>query len=285
MRAYVPAYSLQRPPSLEATLELLQAHPGRFRPLAGGTDLMVVYNAGKLPPCEFLDISRLPELQGIEANNQELTLGALTTYSTVLRHPLIQAEYPNLAAAAFCTGAVAIQNRGTLGGNIANASPAADSPPALLVYGAQIELISVRGRRRVDYADFHLDYKKTAMAADELIARIVLPRATGARFHFYRKVGTRKAQAISKVCLAACADGSGIRLGWGAVAPVPALSPKTAELLRGLGQQPLNDSVRSMLQSEISPIDDIRSNRDYRRRVAENLLEQCWSEYLQWSPT
>lgn len=284
MRAYLPSYSLQRPASLEETLELLNAHPGRFRPLAGGTDLMVVYNAGKLPAAEFLDISRLPELQGIEVNNQEVTLGALTTYSSVLRQPLLRQEYPNLCAAAFWTGAVAIQNRGTLGGNIANASPAADSPPALLTYDAELELVSVRGRRRVPYADFHLDYKRTAMAADELIARIVLPRLTARAFHFYRKVGTRKAQAISKVCLAARIDAQGVRLGWGAVAPIPAATPRTREALGALGRRPVDESVRSALRSEISPIDDIRSNREYRMRVAENLLEQCWSEYLEWTP-
>lgn len=284
MRAYLPSYSLQRPASLEATLEMLNQHPGRFRPLAGGTDLMVVYNAGKLPAGEFLDISRCSELQGIEVNNQEVTLGALTTYSTILKHPTLVAEYPNLTAAAFWTGAAAIQNRGTLGGNAANASPAADTPPALLSYGAEIELVSVRGRRRVPYDQFHLDYKKTAMQPDELIARFVLPRVWNPRFHFYRKVGTRKAQAISKVLLSACVDGATVRLGWGAVAPVPAATPRTCQALATLGRKPFDDSVRAVLRQEITPIDDVRSNREYRMRVAENLLEQCWSEYLQWTP-
>ena len=283
MRAYLPDFTLQRPADLQACLHMLHEHPGRFRPLAGGTDLMVLFNAGKLPPGELLDISRFQELQGIEVSPQSVRLGALATYRDILQHPLLKTEFPNLVQAAFWTGASAIQNRGTLGGNVANASPAADTPPALLSYGAQIELVSSQGTRTLDYAHFHLDYKKTAMRPDELIAALIVPRPGSARFHFYRKVGTRKAQAISKVCLAGCVDGGLVRLGFGAVAPVPAACPELAQALAALGRNPIGVEVLSVLRQAVAPIDDIRSNREYRQRVCENLLLQMWAEYLQWS--
>ncbi|MBT9582609.1 FAD binding domain-containing protein [bacterium] len=284
MRAFLPQYNLQRPVSLAEGLQLLHDQPGRFRPFAGGTDLMVLFNAGKLPAGDFLDISRFEELKGIEVSDSEVRLGALVTYQEILHHPVLQDEFPNLVQAAFWTGAAAIQNRGTLGGNAANASPAADTPPALLSYGARIELVSGQGRRSLDYSSFHLDYKKTALRPDELIAALIVPRPTQPRFHYYRKVGTRKAQAISKVCLAACADGGRVRLGFGAVAPVPAACPQLSDVLTRLGRNPLQAEVRQALHQEVTPIDDIRSNREYRRRVAENLLDQMWSEYLKWSP-
>jgi CO/xanthine dehydrogenase FAD-binding subunit len=284
MRAYFPHYNLQRPASLQEGLQWLHERPGHFRPLAGGTDLMVLFNAGKLAAGDFLDISRFSELQGIEVSPAQVRLGALVTYSEILQHPVLKEHFPNLVQAAFWTGAAAIQNRGTLGGNAANASPAADTPPALLSYGAQIELVSLQGRRSLDYAQFHLDYKKTAMRPDELIATLVVPRSQGRCFHFYRKVGTRKAQAISKVCLAGCVDGGRVRLGFGAVAPVPAACPRLSEALTQLGRNPLNAEIRQILHQEVTPIDDIRSNREYRSRVAENLLDQMWSEYLKWSP-
>lgn len=278
MRAFPANYSIQRPAHLEEAMALLSEDPVRTRPIAGGTDLMVLYNAGKLPPARLVDISRLPELRGIEANREEVTLGALTTYRQVQRHAVLMAEFPNLTAAAFWTGAAAIQSRGTLGGNAANASPAADSPPALLAYDAALELVGPEGRRRIPYREFHLGYKQTALGRGELIARIVLPRVAEPRFHFYRKVGTRGAQAISKVCLAACAarDGS-VRLGWGAVAPTPAASPEASAAWTQGGQALLEG-----LRRDIAPIDDVRSNRLYRQQVAENLLLQCHAEWQAW---
>ena len=284
MRAYMPQYSLQRPNSLQEGLQLLHDQPGHFRPLAGGTDIMVLFNAGKLPGGDFLDISCFDELRGIQVSPTEIRMGALTTYREIMRDSVLQHEFPNLVDAAFWTGAAAIQNRGTLGGNAANASPAADSPPSLLSYGAQIELVSSQGKRTLDYADFHLDYKKTAMRPDELISALIVPRVEGASFHFYRKVGTRKAQAISKVCLAACIRDGRVQLGFGAVAPVPAHCPQLAQALTQLGRNPLTSEVRAALHQAVTPIDDVRSNRDYRRRVCENLLDQMWGEYLKWSP-
>jgi CO/xanthine dehydrogenase FAD-binding subunit len=160
-----------------------------YRPLAGGTDVMVLLSAGKLASRRWVDLWALDELRGIEIRDDAIVLGALTTYTDVRRHPVASVELPMLAQAARETGGVAIQNRGTLGGNIANASPAADSPPALLAYDAEVDLVSSRGSRRVPYAGFHTGYKQTVAAPGELVARIIVPRAD--RTSFYRKVGPR----------------------------------------------------------------------------------------------
>jgi CO/xanthine dehydrogenase FAD-binding subunit len=284
MRAYVPAYRLISPASLTDALATLASEPGVWQPFAGGTDLMVLLESGKLPHKNYLNIWNLAALRGIEVATEHITLGALTTYTEVQSHGVLGEEFPMLCQAASETGGLAIQNRGTLGGNIANASPAADSPPALLAYNAELELLSVRGSRWVPYQSFHTGYKETVMQPDELLARIRLPRVWPDLRHYYRKVGTRKAQAISKVCFAATArinDGivDVIRIALGSVAPVPLRCRKTEAVLQGAV---LDESgiakARTELSREIVPIDDIRSTRDYRLKVSLNLLEDFLRE-------
>jgi len=245
---------------------------------------MVLLEAGTLPRGRYVSVWGLPELRGVEVTDTAVTLGALTTYSDVLAHPVLRAEFPMLAQAAAETGGVATQNRGTLGGNIANASPAADSPPALLVYDAELELVSVRGSRRVPYDRFHTGYKKMDLAADELIRSITIPRGRRGWIESYRKVGTRKAQAISKICFAAAAalDGDVVRdarLALGSVAPTVVRCAHAEAALRG---RTLVDEVvaaaREALARDIAPIDDVRSTARYRLRVAENLLIQFLTE-------
>ena len=176
MRAFLPAYDLRAPATLREALSLLAGAPNAWRPFAGGTDLMVLLEAGKLPEARYLGLWKLSELRGIEERGDTISLGALTTYTEVMRSAVLQTEFPLLCRAAAETGGVATQNKGTLGGNIANASPAADTPPALLVYRAELELVSQRGTRRVVYDQFHRGYKEMDLAPDELIARIHLPR-------------------------------------------------------------------------------------------------------------
>jgi len=278
VRAFVPSYELTTPSSLADALALLHREPGVWKPFAGGTDLMVLLEAGRLPHRHYVNIWGLPELRGIEATDTHVTLGALTTYTDVQSHPILQSEFPMLCQAASETGGLAIQNRGTLGGNIVNASPAADSPPALLAYDAEIELISTAGSRWLPYRGFHTGYKQMLIAPHELLARIRMPRNTRNATHYYRKVGTRKAQAISKVCLAALAkldhDQIGdVKIALGSVAPVVVRCVQTEDALRG--QKPDSATIKSacaMLAKEISPIDDIRSTADYRLQVAKNLL-------------
>jgi CO/xanthine dehydrogenase FAD-binding subunit len=258
---------------------VLAGESGSWQPFAGGTDLMVLLEAGKLPHKNYLNIWNLAELRGIEVSPEHVTLGALTTYTEVQSNPILREEFPMLCQAASETGGLAIQNRGTLGGNIANASPAADSPPALLAYDAELELVSVNGARWVKYQGFHTGYKQMIMRPDELLARIRLPRTSTDAHHYYRKVGTRKAQAISKVCFAGTARISedtvaDVRIVLGSVAPVPLRCIRTENVLRGakLDRNSI-DQAQAALAGEIVPIDDIRSTRDYRLRVSLNLLE------------
>ena len=278
MRAFIPDYQLATPESLTDVLALLNKEPDVWKPFAGGTDLMVLLEAGKLDHRNYINIWGLRELRGIEANDTHITLGALTTYTEVQADPILRREFPMLCQAASETGGLAIQNRGTLGGNIVNASPAADSPPALLAYDAEIELVSTRGSRRLPYQGFHTGYKQMQLGPDELLVRIRLPRNTAGVVHYYRKVGTRKAQAISKVCFAGVGKMNGeqvddVRIVVGSVAPIVVRCVKTEAALRG--QKPDDETIRKAcvsFEQEISPIDDIRSTAKYRLQVAKNLL-------------
>ena len=258
---------------------MLANEPGVWRPFAGGTDLMVLLEAGKLPHKKYLNIWNLPELRGIEVTASQVTLGALTTYTEVQQEKVLQAEFPMLCQAASETGGLAIQNRGTLGGNIVNASPAADSPPALLAYDAELELVSLAGARWVPYQGFHIGYKQMGIRPDELLTRIRLPRSSEKLQHYYRKVGTRKAQAISKVCFAGTAQVRAgkiddLRIALGSIAPVPLRCVQTEDALRGSELNKTSiDRARAVLANEIVPIDDIRSTRNYRQQVSLNLLE------------
>src|SRR5713101_9247377 len=203
MRSDPADYELIAPGNLQAVVSLLADEPGKWLPIAGGTDVMVLYAAGKLPARKLVSIWNLPELRGIEISPEEIRIGAACSYTDLREHEIIAREFPLLASAARWTGGIANQNRGTLGGNIVNASPAADSLPALLAYDAELILVSVRGERRLPYRNFHTDYKKTKLASDELVRAICLPRQFAGYFCYTRKVGARNAQAISKVCIAA----------------------------------------------------------------------------------
>jgi CO/xanthine dehydrogenase FAD-binding subunit len=279
VRAYLPAYEMETPRDLAAALSRMAGEPGVWRAFAGGTDLMVLLEAGKLPHGKFLNIWNLAELRGIAVSSEYVTLGALTTYAEVQRHEILAREFPLLCRAAAETGSVATQNRGTLGGNIANASPAADSPPALIVYGAEIEIVSAGGARWVAYESFHSGYKKMNLHVGELIRSIRVARAHGAWNQYFRKVGTRRAQAVSKICFA----GAGrieagriaeVRIALGSVAPTVLRAVRVEELLRG--ERPADAALllaaQDVLGAEITPIDDMRSTGRYRRNVARNLL-------------
>jgi CO/xanthine dehydrogenase FAD-binding subunit len=209
-----------------------------------------------------------------------MTINALTTYSEIRRHELLIREFPLLCRAAAETGSFATQNRGTLGGNIANASPAADSPPALLVYDAELELVSANGARWVPYRGFWKGYKKIDLRDDELICAIRMPRNKTFSKQFYRKVGTRRAQAISKVCFAGAAHMDAgrivdVRIALGSVAPTVLRATETEKILQG--EKPAAATLHAAQESlarEIVPIDDMRSTARYRLRVAQNLLAE-----------
>jgi CO/xanthine dehydrogenase FAD-binding subunit len=273
MRSFVPVYDMVTPRDIDDALARLP----EWRPFAGGTDLMVLFEAGKLRHTRFMNIWPLAELKGIDVAPDYVTLGALTTYTEVQRHAVLRREFPMLCRAAAETGGIAIQNRGTLGGNIVNASPAADAPPALLAYGAEVELTSRGGSRWIAYDGFHIGYKQMDMQADELLTRIRLPRdQADDAVHYYRKVGTRKAQAISKICFVGYArreNGSvkEVRIALGSVAPTVIRCRRAEALVMG---HPVDGGILD----DISPIDDMRSTLEYRARVTANLMEEFRSQ-------
>ncbi len=322
MKGFTADYNLMSPKNLPEALEWLALTDAR--PFAGGTDLMVQLEAGRLPKGNYLSLHRLQELKQIIVTDHEVRIGAGVTYSEIRKHPLLQSEFPMLVQAAKLTGAWAIQNRGTLAGNIANASPAADSPPALLCYEAKLEIVcyeakresvSQIARRQVAYRDFHQGYKKTDLHPHELISQIILPRLSQqsrdtnaqnevlSERHYYRKVGTRAAQSITKVSLAGRAtvstslaststNTSGpntaeqrrilqVRLALASVGPTVTQAVATENFLKGqILTSQLIQEARKILAKEIHPLDDIRSTKEYRKHVAQNLLEEFLNELL-----
>jgi CO/xanthine dehydrogenase FAD-binding subunit len=263
---------------------------GPARPIAGGTDLMVALT-GELggPPDRVLDLWRLDDLRGISLDGGAIVLGALTTYTDIRRSALCREHLPALVEAAATIGAVQIQNRGTLGGNIANASPAGDTLPVLLALDAEMLLGSTAGERTVPASAFWTAYRKTALAPEELILRVRIPLAAGRETRF-RKVGTRRAQAISKVVLALSyldagpsAPWSNVRLALGSVAPTPIRARSTEAVLEGRPPTPETaDRAAETLAGELQPIDDVRSTAEYRRLVAARVLHRLVREAGGW---
>jgi CO/xanthine dehydrogenase FAD-binding subunit len=241
-------------------------------PLAGCTDVYVNLNFGTLPAKRFIDLWPLDDLRKIRLSEGVLSIGALATYTEIIRSPLVRRRLPIIAAAAREIGGVQIQNRGTLGGNIANGSPAGDTLPVLAVADATLVLASAAGERRVPFNSFYTGYRHSVLRADELIVAVEVPRTVGRQW--FRKVGTRAAQAISKVVMAGIRS-ERPRLALGSVAPTVVRLPLTeAALAAGI---PVGEARRT-LEEEIQPIDDLRSTVEYRRRVSGNLLEQFWSD-------
>ncbi len=268
------------PGGLDAVLELLAGEPGAWTPIAGGTELMVAFAAGRLAAPKLVSLWNIPALRFIETGAGSAAIGAASTFLDLRAHAVLAAKLPLLVKAASWIGSIANQSRATLGGNLVNGSPAADSSPALLVYDAEVELISVRGRRRIPYAEFHTGYKRNALATDELLYAVHLPCRFTRHKQYIRKVGARRAMAVAKAALAATAllrDGvvGEIRLAAASVAPVPTRLYQAEAALAGrpITRQTVQDA-REALLAEVRPIDDIRSTAEYRRRVTANLLEE-----------
>jgi CO/xanthine dehydrogenase FAD-binding subunit len=284
MRGNAAEHQLIAPGSLPAVLDLLAPAPGQWMPIAGGTELMVAFAAGRLSFPKLVSLWGVEELRFIDNRHDELVIGAGTTFSDLRASAAVAADFPLLDKAASWIGSIANQTRATLGGNLVNGSPAADSSPALLVYDAEIELISVRGRRRMPYCEFHTGYKQNAMTADELLYAVHLPRRFSQHRQYLRKVGTRRAMAISKVAIGATALMKNeviaeIRVAAASLASFPARLTRTEAALAG--KAPSADvfqAARQALLAEAQPIDDIRSNAQYRKTVGANLVEEFLRE-------
>jgi CO/xanthine dehydrogenase FAD-binding subunit len=274
------------PRTLEEAYAALAADPGGIKLLAGGTDLFVLANAGLLDAERFLDLWALDELRGIIDEGDSVRLGALTTYTQLIRSPLVGAHAPALVEASRTVGAAQIQNRGTLGGNVVNASPAGDTLPVLAACDAVLEVGGPRGERLIPFHAFYTGYRRTVLAPDEILLAVRLPKPRPDERTFFFKVGTRRAQAISKVVLAlrinAC--GSSIRevaIGLGSLAPTVIRAPRTEALLRRTELTPdLARQAQLLLTQEVMPIDDLRSTAHYRRTVTGNLLARALRLYL-----
>jgi len=263
--------ALLRPRSLDDALHMLRDE-GPLVPLAGCTDLYVGLHFGTVSESRFLDLQGLRALRGIRLRGETLVIGALATYSELIASPLVRRRLPILAEASRWVGSPQIQNRGTLGGNVANASPAGDTLPVLAVAEATVLLRSLDGERRVPFGAFYTGYRQTVMRPDELIVAIEVPPVEGRQW--FRKVGTRAAQAISKVVMAAV-RAPRPRIALGSVAPTVVRLPRTEAVLAGGGTLA---EAQAVLLGEIQPIDDLRSTAAYRRQVSANLLAQFWSD-------
>lgn len=279
------------PKGLDEVLSLLAERAARNEKtvlLAGGTDWFVERHVappedeGTLPL--VVDVSRLEALRALSLEGDTLRVGGAVTYLALRKDPRVAGRCPLLAAMARDVGALQIQARGTLGGNLASGSPAADGVAALAALDATLLLRSVRGARRVPLSAFYTGYRRSVLAADEMIEAIEIALAPEGSPFVWRKVGTRQAQAISKVALAGLAvveSGRAKRLGLGmaSVAPTVAFLPAT----RALGlSRPLAEvtdaDVESAVLADVSPIDDIRSTAAYRRHVAVRLVQRFFEE-------
>jgi xanthine dehydrogenase iron-sulfur cluster and FAD-binding subunit A len=271
-----PAY--YRPRSLEEALEILVQRAGEVRPLAGGTDLLVLAKDGLVNPAALFDLNSVPELKGIEEEDGQLRIGAAVTHSEIMGSALVDRYCPALPMACACIGGPQIRNRATLGGNLANAAPAADTVPPLYVADAVVQLVSVSERRDVPIAEFFTGPRKSVLAPDELILGVKVPRRPGVRAAFLR-LGQRQAQAISKVSIAVAMtfrDGrpDWVRVALGAVGPTVIRAPETEKALMGGGYDALRQALAAVKQ-EVRPVDDLRSSREYRREMSAVLLERA----------
>lgn len=268
-----------RPEDISSALDILERLGGRAQIIQGGTDVMVGRSLGIAEPENWLDISRVSELQKIDDEDGALVIGAGVSLSRLQEDPRIRQYWPILAASAAQTGAPAIQNRATLGGNICNASPAADNAPALLVYNAELEIAGSKGSYRLPYQDFNRAYRQTALDPGEILTSIRLRPQHPDISHYFRKVGTRAAQAISKVALAATLrfDSMGrlesAAFGFASVAAIPVKANNLAEGIVGKKREDIGlPMIRKHLVEDISPQSDIRSNKYYRMEIATRLV-------------
>jgi xanthine dehydrogenase small subunit len=270
MRTALSRTSLLEPRSLSEALRWMRDEPAV--PLAGCTDVYVGFNFGTQPARRFINIWQLDQLRGISTLGRGIRIGALATWSEIASAPVVRKRLPMLCEAALQIGGVQIQNRGTIGGNIANGSPAGDSLPVLMAADAIIEVRGADHVRRLPMTSFYTGYRQTGLRPDELIVAIEVPQVDGVQW--FRKVGTRAAQSISKVVMAAVRAGRP-RIALGSVAPTVVRVTRTED---GLASGATLREAQDILREEIRPIDDMRSSAVYRREVAANLLARFWSD-------
>lgn len=267
------------PKNLKEVVSLVSNHPN-YKILAGGTDLCVQMNCGTLTPEGFINIWGLNELRGIIEEDDHIEIGALATHREISSNKIVKMYFQPLADSCKTIGAVQIQNRGTLAGNVMNASPAGDSLPVLLAYDAKILAVSKTGTRVIDFKDFYTGYKKTALKKDEFITKFQIPKAGPDEISRFVKIGQRKAQAISKVvaCFRLGLDGdavSKVAIAFGSVAETPIRLSKSEKIILGNKMdKKIVEKVMKSVEKEVTPIDDIRSTGKYRRHICKILVKR-----------
>lgn len=260
------------PASVNDALRLLAEAPAALTPIAGGTDLLVSWHHCPRDDARFLDLTRLAaELSELRLTRDVLELGALTTYWDVLQSPAVTAAVPLLAHAARQVGAIQIQTRGTWAGNIGNGSPAADGVPVLLAYDATVVLASAAGCREVPLDAYWTGYKQSVRRPDELIVAIRMPRRPRS-VEWFHKVGARSAQTITKVGVAVVRDSAGWRIAANSVAPFVCRCRHLEAALAAGRAFARPDDIAAILQSDVAPIDDLRSTAAYRLNVLARIL-------------
>lgn len=277
----IGAFEYHAPRSLDEALMMLGEYSTDARLLAGGTDLVPGMREGRLKPGHVINIKRISTLRHIETHEDGLHLGALTTLSDVVHSPIVREGYPALAQAAASMAAVQIRNLATVGGNLCNASPAADLAPPLIALNAQIEIAGKNGIRWLPSGDFFKGPGRSALEAGEMLIGIRVPKPNPDQHSVYLKMSPRGAMDIAVVGIAvALTDGSGIcrkaQIVMGAVGPVPLHALKAEESLRG---QPITakqiEQAARLAADESSPIDDVRASAWYRKAVTEALTRRA----------
>ena len=273
-----------KPQSLSHVFELLQKHSFHARLLAGGTDLLVRLKSGQLNPEAVVDIKDIPELNtGVQKNGQSIKIGALTLMAVLEEHPVIKEHFPAFAEAAHNIGSVQIRNRATIAGNLCNASPAADSAPALLIYKTSVICISPRGEREVALSDFITGPGKTALAPDELVKEIVLPIPSNNQAAAFSRLTRRKGVDLATINLCCQVNKSGLtRFALGAVGPVPFIVEDTTGKLASPTLQPdQKKTLISQLMEKATPITDVRASKEYRQAMLTVLAQRALNSALE----
>jgi carbon-monoxide dehydrogenase medium subunit len=283
----LPKFSYFEPKQVSEACSLLEEYGDEAKVLAGGTILLVKMKQGLLNPKYLVSLRNLVELDFIRFDGQTgLALGAMTSLNSILESPLVRENYYALAEAVESMAAVQIRNSATLGGNLGNASPAADSAPALMAYDAKVKLVGPKGERLVALEDFFTGPGETVLNKGEIIAEIILPPLAGSTGGAYQRFGLRKSSALAVACAAAVIafeDGvcRSARIALGAVAPVPLRVPAAEEVLAG---KTLNDgaiaAAGKQARESARPITDIRGSQGYRRELTEVLVTRAISQAL-----
>jgi carbon-monoxide dehydrogenase medium subunit len=278
------AFEMFQPATLQEASQLLRKNGPGGRFLAGGTDLVIAMKEKGLLPNYIVDLKRLPGLSGIHENSDgSISLGALTTLHEIETSALIQKRYPFLAQSAAEVGSIQIRNRATIGGNMANASPSADTSPALMALGATATIASASGERKLAVEEFFKGPGQNAMNPDEILTEVTIPKTGTNLVGEYIKFSPREMMDLAYVGVAvvynlAASDKkcTGVRIVLGAVAPTPIRAKRAEAALEGqFLSEALAEKVGQIAAEEAKPISDVRSSADYRRAMVGTMTKRA----------